>query len=115
MWKQFMKYTDFFKFVKKFIELGIIKNLILTKEEKDTVDILKKLIFLKENNITEMIKKNARNDTKTKNLGDNLKMKGSLLSQESKLKKYLISIIQKDNKSVFEKNLLEFIEEKFKQ
>jgi hypothetical protein len=114
LWDQFMKYTDFFKFVKKFIELEIIKKLILSKEEKDVVDILKKLIFLKDNSTTEMIKKNARTDTRTKNLGDNLKIKGSLLSQESKLKNYLISIIQKDNKSVFEKNLLEFVEEKFK-
>jgi hypothetical protein len=51
MRKKFTKYTDFFKFVKKFIEIDIIKKLILTKEEKDTVDILKKLIFINENNV----------------------------------------------------------------
>jgi hypothetical protein len=49
-----------------------------------------------------------------KNLGDGLKIKASLLSQESKLKKILVSIVHKENKTVFEKNLLNLFEEKLK-
>jgi len=105
--KHFFKYTDFFKFIKRFVEMNIIKKLILNKEEKEIINILKKIIVLKKGDMIFSFKHELNPNKTGIEIGSKLKLKNSLKSQEDKLKKYMNSLINKETKTTFERNLLE--------
>jgi len=114
--EHYYKYTDFFKFLDKFIELNIIKKLLLKKEELEIVDVLKKVIVIKNDVLLENMRK-PRDKFPTErnpNLHDKLKKKLTLEKNEEKLKKYLEFILKKDNKSIVETNMVDRFEDLFK-
>ena len=54
--KHYYKYTDFFRFFENFIELNILKKLLLNKEESEVLNILKRIIFVENNDLFGPIK-----------------------------------------------------------
>ena len=109
--KHYYKYTDFFKFLDKFIELNVLKKLLLKKDEVEIVDILKRIVLIKKFDILEIVKpvqtKQDYNSTTVTNLNDKLKKKGSLCALEEKLKNYINNALTKENKSTIEMNIIE--------
>jgi len=53
--------------------------------------------------------------TTANNLNEKLKKKGSVPVLEEKLKKYISTIMDKDHKSAFEKNIIERFDEVLKE
>jgi hypothetical protein len=109
--KHYYRYTDFFRFLDKFIELNIFKKLFLKKEEQEMIDVLKRIILVKKFDILDLINPKIEESNLYKTTGaalsDKLKKKGSLLVQEEKLRKYISLIVSKENKSTIETNFLE--------
>ena len=105
--KHYYKYTDFYKFLDNYIELMMFKDLILKKDEKEMLDILKKIIFSKNNDIISIIKDHQSNNKTT---ADVLKIKGSQVFVEEKLRDYLNSVSNKDIKTTFENNFIELFD-----
>ena len=106
----YYKYTDFFRFIDKFTELNIFMTLFLTKEEKELIDILKKIVIVKNNEIFDLIKDQNNKDNMTLKSPVSLKVKASNLSLKEKLKKYFNSIINKENQTTFEHNFKEYFD-----
>ena len=108
--KHYYKYTDFFKFLDKFIELNIIKKLLLKKDEIEVIDVLKRIVMIKKFDILDIVNPRVEKNeisTTTNNFKDKLKKKGSIDFLEEKLKKYISTTINKENKSTIENNFLE--------
>ena len=85
----------------------MFKDLILKKDEKEMLDILKKIIFSKNNDIISIIKDHQSNNKTT---ADVLKIKGSQVFVEEKLRDYLNSVSNKDIKTTFENNFIELFD-----
>ena len=103
--KHYYKYTDFFRFFDSFIELNIMKKLLLNKEESEVLNTLKRIVFVKNNDLSGPIKECK--EIMMKNNKDKLKSLRSLEISEEKLRKYIDTIILKPTKSVFEQNLID--------
>ena len=107
--KHYYNYTDFYKFIENFIELTIFKDLMLKKEEKDILNIIKKIVFTNNDDIIDLIKEQFHNE-ENKNKDATFKLKGSQILEEEKLKKFFSTILNKDNKSTFEKNIIDYFD-----
>ena len=110
--KHYYKYTDFFRFFDSFIELNIMKKLLLNKEESEVLNTLKRIVFVKNNDLSGPIKECK--EIMMKDQKDKLKSQGSLEISEEKLRKYINTIISKQNKSVFEQNIIDHFYENIK-
>jgi len=114
--KHYYKYTDFFKFVDRTIESSMLKKLLLKKEESDAIDTLKRIVLVKKFDILDIVNPKLNDsDEYYKNsvnkVNDKIKSKGSLSVHEERLKKYISSIANKENKTVFEQNLVDRFDE----
>jgi hypothetical protein len=108
--KHFYNYTDFFKFLNNYIELSMFKDLILKKDEKEMLDIIKKTIVAKNNDIISIIKDQKLNNKDSKTTASVLKVRGSLVFVEEKLRDYLNTLSNKDIKTTFEQNFIELFD-----
>ena len=54
--EHYYKYTDFFNFFENLIELSILKKLIINKEETEVLSILKRIIFVNNDDLIGHIK-----------------------------------------------------------
>ena len=108
--KHYYNYTDFFKFLDNYIELNMFKDLILKKDEKEMLDIIKKTIVAKNNDIISIIKDQKLNNKDSKTTASVLKVRGSLVFVEEKLRDYLNTLSNKDIKTTFEKNFIELFD-----
>ena len=108
--KHFYNYTDFFKFLNNYIELSMFKDLILKKDEKEMLDIIKKTIFNKNNDIINIIKSQHFKNNDKKAIAEELKIRGSLAFLQEKLRDYLNSISNNAIKTTFEKNFIELFD-----
>ena len=107
--KHYYKYTDFFRFFENFIELNILKKLLLNKEESEVLNILKRIIFVENNDLFGPIKEYK--DIIKMNNKDKLKTQGSLEISQEKLSTYIHNAVSKKNRSVFDQNLLDHFNE----
>ena len=107
--KHYYKYTDFFRFFENFIELNILKKLLLNKEESEVLNILKMIIFVENNDLFGPIKEYK--DIIKMNNKDNLKTQGSLEISQEKLSTYIHNAVSNKNRSVFDQNLLDHFNE----
>ena len=107
--KHYYKYTDFFRFFENFIELNILKKLLLNKEESEVLNILKRIIFVENNDLFGPIKEYK--DIIKMNNKDKLKTQGSLEISQEKLSTYIHNAVSNKNRSVFDQNLLDHFNE----
>jgi hypothetical protein len=94
--KHIFKYTDFFTFIDKIIEFSIFKKMILSKDESDAIDLIKRTVVVRDHDILNQVRENQ---VITKKL--------TMGNKEEKLRNYVGSILQKDHRSTFEQNYLE--------
>ena len=65
---------------------------MLKKEEKDILNIIKKIVFTNNDDIIDLIKEQFHNE-ENKNKDATFKLKGSQILEEEKLKKFLNTIL----------------------
>jgi len=113
--KHYHRYTDFFRFVDRSIELSILKKLILKKEESEVFDVLKRVVMVRNFGVLDLINPkyddNNTYQTSHQKFTDKIKTKGSISAHEEKIKKYVNSILNKENKSTLEQNIVEHFDE----
>ena len=107
--KHYYKYTDCFNFFENFIELNILKKLILNKEETEVLKILKSIIFVNTDDLIGPIKE--YNDIVKMNKNDKSLTVGFLQNSQEKLSKYIHNVVSKQNRTVFDQNLLNHFDE----
>ena len=107
--KHYYKYTDFFNFFESFIELDLLKKLILNKEETEVLNILKRIIFVNNDELIGPIKE--YNEIVKMNNKNKLMTQGSIENSQEKLRQYIHCILTKKTRSVFDQNLLNHFDE----
>jgi hypothetical protein len=98
----YAKYLDYFNFVEKLIEMEIVKKLLFKKEEIEIIQILKRLILVKNDDIIDCLKSGNYFANSLKGV----KKKSSFDNYEEKLKQYLTKINSKEDSTNMESNMI---------
>jgi hypothetical protein len=107
--KYYFKHTDFFVLYDSLIEMKLLKKFILSKEETDVLDVMKRLIYVKDNQMILSLKDKDLKTTKSF-----LKSNANSSKFERILKSYLNKSSNEGNKSNFEKNILQHFDQLYK-
>jgi len=105
----YFKHTDFFVLYDSLIEMKLLKKFILTKEEMEVLDVMKRLIYVKDNQMVLCLQDKDLKTTKSY-----LKSNGNSKKFEKILKNYINKVFNEGSNSNFEKNLLQYFDQFYK-
>ncbi len=89
--------------------MKILKKFILTKEEMELLDVMKRLIYVKDNQMVLCLQDKDLKTTKSY-----LKSNGNSKKFEKILKNYINKVFNEGSNSNFEKNLLQYFDQFYK-